>query len=805
MKLAAVGADVAASRNKNLNTVLDQLSDAIMKKDLKALAKWGVAVDTNATFADQLAQATEQMNEQFGGSAAANADTYATRLAVLGQKFGDMQEKIGELLIPIILKLVNITMPIIDTLIGAFDNLKSSFDFSAIWTILKDVFDGIMGGVKALWGSFKLLGGFIKPLISRLMPTMIKLFDRLKKKWDIIVKALTSPVAKAAFAAISASIGTTVTVIVGLFDIFDAVFTGILDFAITWVEEYINLLSAGWDVIKSIFSGGFDEAWDNFTQTGEDAFDNLMTIASDTGDSVVTAMSTMGTNIVDSVKDGVDGVVDSYKEGADEIREDADGNPIEIPVDVKVSDTGIKAVTAKIIESTITSVKSLQAFFETNKLFSESLVQDIMKSSDEGLSHSEAITNRLILQAQKILDKEKAAADKKAGIRLKDLEGADRTAEAMAQITRDRNEEILKADQKFNKTKDGLNQQRLQVELLQAQTAGDEMNALILSQKLQENAIKATLDTGNLLSQEQINEALLELQATQGEARRDLAWAQAQEQWDGIVGITTEATNILNELGANFSLQELEKANRIVKGIDSIRGAIGKLTKTQGVFNKISKAGEGIVKGLGTALKGMAKGFASATAEIWSNIKAGIVWLAQQAVVVAKAIAGAAISAAKAVAGIPFIGPALAVAAAAAVVGGLSYLLGFDDPENDKAATRWGKDAGKHFLEGFHGELGAPRFGEAAVGALASASSSGGGTSGPISQIINVIIEGSAGDQEFIEQILAPQIEQAAFDGMTRIMVAPSRMTGGPSESFGSIKSRIITGNGNIPAERSFA
>lgn len=56
----------------------------------------------------------KELNTEFGGSAAAAAQTYAGKMQQLGERFDDMKETIGNAVIPVLAKLVNVLVPLID-------------------------------------------------------------------------------------------------------------------------------------------------------------------------------------------------------------------------------------------------------------------------------------------------------------------------------------------------------------------------------------------------------------------------------------------------------------------------------------------------------------------------------------------------------------------------------------------------------------------------------------------------------------------------------------------------------------------
>ena len=665
--LVTAAADIAASTGKGTAKILNQISDAIIKEDVVALEKWTGAIDTSLPFAEQLDIALKRIDDRFGGAAAENADTYSTRIAVLGQKIGDLQEKIGEFLMPTLLLIT-------DAFIAAVDGINQ---FIVAAKLLATPLDAMILGFKVLFG------------IVDLTP---KKFDTANKSANIFSSGL------------------------------DKLNTALRDGTIT-LEEYkdqLALLTESLDDVpdKQIsplqqvdldLMEGMNKLFDSLLvelKAGEISFDEFKELAvqaaADVGRATKTDIIDPYTSLTSVLSDGRD-AVQLYADQALDMAKAFDT--------VKESLDGVSTSIGKIVETGgISPVKA-------EDLINFDEINDTLADQDKV---------RFIL------------ADEAGKLRI----GQEKEMNDLLNIL----------------TADALGEKEFTVK---------ERQAAILA-----------------LEEEQ-GQARLELKESQNQVERDIT----QAHWDAIQGIVSSVQLSLDAVGIKMSTKAFDRLVQFKGGIDQI--------------SKSVKALDGFFKGFSKALDGVSK-------STWTAIKASVVYVAQliaegvaALASVGAHIAEAAVKAAKAVAGIPFIGPALAIAAAAAIVGGLAFLLkGFDDPANDAVAFRFGKDAGDNFMLGFQSVTGSPGFGSSVMGSLAGGGNlpSTGGGSITLSQTI--IIEGGAGDQEFVENVLAPQIEQASFDGMTRIMTAPQRVTGGSTESFGSIRSRTITGIVSQPKDQ---
>ena len=66
-----------------------------------SLGRYGIKIDETLTGAAAFEAVLGKVNSRFGGAAAAEADTYAGRMAILTNRFDDLKEKIGKELLPV--------------------------------------------------------------------------------------------------------------------------------------------------------------------------------------------------------------------------------------------------------------------------------------------------------------------------------------------------------------------------------------------------------------------------------------------------------------------------------------------------------------------------------------------------------------------------------------------------------------------------------------------------------------------------------------------------------------------------------
>jgi len=133
-KLTNLALDISAATGKDLESVTLALGKAY-NGNVGALTKLGVPLDEATKKTKDFNVVQDKLTELFGGAAAANADTYAGRLAIVSEKTGELKESIGTLLLPEIEKLVNFAdrtlLPTLQQVADGFAGKPTSTENSA--------------------------------------------------------------------------------------------------------------------------------------------------------------------------------------------------------------------------------------------------------------------------------------------------------------------------------------------------------------------------------------------------------------------------------------------------------------------------------------------------------------------------------------------------------------------------------------------------------------------------------------------------------------------------------------------------
>jgi hypothetical protein len=105
-ELLTLSIDASKATGKDLAAVSTAIGRAY-DGNFTSLKKLGVPLDENIIKTKDFKAAQEALTAQFGGAAAANANTYAGRLAILKIRFDEMVESIGYRVLPILGKLLD--------------------------------------------------------------------------------------------------------------------------------------------------------------------------------------------------------------------------------------------------------------------------------------------------------------------------------------------------------------------------------------------------------------------------------------------------------------------------------------------------------------------------------------------------------------------------------------------------------------------------------------------------------------------------------------------------------------------------
>lgn len=147
-----------------------------------------------------------ELNKEFGGSAAAAVDTYAGQQALVAAQFADIQQTLGEALLPVLVRFgtyaSEVLVPIVGDLVTQFANFISSVDWPGIISAIDELYlssdafvsgidwQGILASIQAGFNSFLVAIQPITTAIANLYAVAKPAFTAL---YNAITTQLASP------------------------------------------------------------------------------------------------------------------------------------------------------------------------------------------------------------------------------------------------------------------------------------------------------------------------------------------------------------------------------------------------------------------------------------------------------------------------------------------------------------------------------------------------------------------------------------------------------------------------------------
>jgi phage-related protein len=189
--LASAGVDIVDVKGKIKDVVgtAKDLIGAFQEGKINAtdfgaiMGALGVHIDTTKLKAADFPAILAKMNEQFGGSAQAQAQTYAGIQERLKNATSELSEKIGSYLLPALTSVASAMIPVVDRLGQGVDAIAAWLtevgkmpEVQGIMTAVGDAFKGFGDYLQGLWG-------FIQESFG---PALRELLSAFKDLWDAL-------------------------------------------------------------------------------------------------------------------------------------------------------------------------------------------------------------------------------------------------------------------------------------------------------------------------------------------------------------------------------------------------------------------------------------------------------------------------------------------------------------------------------------------------------------------------------------------------------------------------------------------
>ena len=757
MKTTQVALDLAAGGGMNLASATDLLAKAAVGYT-STLSRYGIIIDENIPKSEKFAAAIAQINERFGGAAAAQADNVATKISLLTERFGDLQEEIFTLISPALFSGLESAIGLVNGLIGIFtdesvDQIRQAnkaFEETAGNTLrMADRYDELASKEK--------LTSKEQEELNRLLEELAKLQPGIVERWDAMGRAI--------------DIST------------DALRDNIRE------QRTINQL-AEQDALKKLG----DAYKDNLSAIR----DNIETIKKyrEESSSALTALSNKSFDYQGAIEN-LSAEIQSLRYSQKQYVSEASGYFPEL-----AADTDQYAFAVRMLGEDLARIVLLQQTLGKTSIDLDSGAG--FGKFLSGLTSMVSTTRETTSQVASLFDQ--LAAHVEFDEINDEYEDA---LVGMQRSTEERNE-------RFNELWAEHQNVRRSIEeaAFQASIAGmTDYHATVATLEHDRAAEERVLRQDQYLGEEELQAALYDLDVIYGQRRQELLnrqieqfQAQWYERWSILTEqvstfshnltqvLITDSNNLRDMMHDTFEQIGQSIAHNLVdRGLKAIwkfiAGQAAQRTATilLGATQKAQMVAETVST---TTRQAHTKATAMATAITASLTAAtGALTAASGVAVAAMGVESIAVRAltkhyialasAKAAATLGIsAGPS--IAAAATVKASLTAMLtGFDDPINDSIAYRHGQDYAKNFIKGAQSRFGAPQFGMEVRSGLSRVPSSSQSAPAQGNTYITVRVEGNVvADDTWVQESLVPAIERASGTGHSRVALKNDNRTG---------------------------
>jgi hypothetical protein len=224
MKSMAATMDLAAAKQVPLAEAATAVGKAFSGQE-GILTRMGIVIANTVPEAEKFAVAMGLISEKFGGAAQADLDTYAGKWAQFTNKLSELMEKIGTGLLPVLTKVVEGLIIIVDGVTAFVDSIQK---------ILGGFYDWLVGG------------SFVQDLIELVLDLatggLVSLLKMVVGNLDSIMSTLSDW-------------GKTVL------DVFNNMWNSIVDSAVGAFNRICDAVKSGIDAV----TGYFSDLWKNLT------------------------------------------------------------------------------------------------------------------------------------------------------------------------------------------------------------------------------------------------------------------------------------------------------------------------------------------------------------------------------------------------------------------------------------------------------------------------------------------------------------------------------------------------------------
>jgi hypothetical protein len=303
-----------------------------------------------------------ELGKEFGGSAAAAVDTFAGQQIVLAEQFANVQQSLGESLMPVLMRFgafaQEVAVPAVQDLVNVFIAWIDGVDWPAVMNFLGSITDALydfiygtdwQGGLDGINKGLASFARFIAPITSALSDLYNTAAPIIAKLYDAIVTQLASPSTQGQLDELTKIFTLLADILVGVvalainimkvqFQGFYNVFTVVWPYVQTAIRIWMTIMQPLQDLVVGVLSaislvlkGDFLGAWDtvkNAVLTFISTINtSINTFASNAVAKIIEMISSLATQaakvglaiangIARGISDGADAIVNAAKEAA---------------------------------------------------------------------------------------------------------------------------------------------------------------------------------------------------------------------------------------------------------------------------------------------------------------------------------------------------------------------------------------------------------------------------------------------------------------------------------------------------------
>jgi hypothetical protein len=234
--LLTTALDISTATGKPLETVANALGKAY-DGNSAALGKLGIGLSAAELKTMSFTQVQSRLSDLFGGAAAANADTYAGRIARMQVAFDEAKETIGFALLPILEKLMTFINDNALPAINAFSNAFSLTEGEGFGKVISDVGSTIKKTVQPIFEGMKAIFDNVKTAVMNSK-------DEFSAFWDVV--KFVAPLIGTAIGGAMKIVGDIAEVVITIIARVLAAIKPLLNTAI----DGINLIIKGYNAVQ---------------------------------------------------------------------------------------------------------------------------------------------------------------------------------------------------------------------------------------------------------------------------------------------------------------------------------------------------------------------------------------------------------------------------------------------------------------------------------------------------------------------------------------------------------------------------